>query len=63
MEMPAKRAKGFNIRVTPEELKDWEWGAKAFAEESSTDVNVIAFIRAAVKKEIKRYRETRKERK
>ena len=57
MQMPASRAKGFNIRVTPEELKEWEWGAKAFADETSTDENVSAFLRAAAKEKIKKYRD------
>lgn len=60
MEMPVRRPKGFNIRVTPEELKEWEWGAKAFAEETSTDENVSAFLRTAAKEKIKRYREAKK---
>lgn len=60
MEMPTGRGKGFNIRVTEEELKDWSWGAKAFAEETSTDPNVSAFVRATVKKEVKRLREGKK---
>ena len=63
MEMPAGRAKGFSIRVTEDELREWEWGAKAFAEETSTDPNVSAFLRAAAKEKIKRLRDDRKERK
>ncbi len=59
MEMPAGRGKGFNVRVTPDELKEWEWGAKAFAEETSTDPNVSAFLRAAAKEKIKRMRAER----
>jgi len=60
MEMPGKRPKGFNIRSTPEEIKEWEWGAKMFAEETSTDENVSAFLRAAAKEKIRRYREVKK---
>lgn len=52
--MPTGRAKGFNIRVTEDELKEWDQGAKMFAEETSTDPNVSAFLRAAAKEKIKR---------
>lgn len=60
MEMPTGRPKGFNIRVTEDELKEWEWGAKVFADETSTDQNVSAFVRATVKEKIKKYREAKK---